>query len=392
MDQRQSVVRERLITKARELSPLLARRAEESERLGRIPTDVERVLKEAGMFSLFRPRRHGGPQVDLGTYIDILIELGRGCGSVAWVTSQLNNGSWVALQLAPRLREQVFAEPETYVSAVLMGQSTLRRTPDGYVVSGRWPFCTGCYQSNWTLLGALGEGDGGQPELGLLAVPTRELEIEDDWRVCGLAATNSNTVSARQLLVPASRFARIDALCANEISAAEVDAPLYRAAMMPFIKTTAGAIAIGMAQAMLAEFKAQLPGRPIAYTTYAARSEAPVTHLTLGEVAVKIHTAELVYRSAAAAIERAVERDEPLPIPLRIEVQAQVGYGMRLCVEAAALLVGASGGRVLQQSNPLQRIERNLRALIQHPAFTPQSYFEMYGRVQLGLPPNTPFP
>ena len=73
-------------------------------------------------------------------------------------------------------------------------------------------------------------------------------------------------------------------------------------------------------------------------------------------------------------------------------MQAQVAYGMRLCVEAAALLVGASGGRVLQQTNPLQRIERNLRALIQHPAFTPQSYFEMYGRVQLGLPPNTPFP
>lgn len=392
MDQRENVAREKLITKARELAPLLARRAEEAERLGRIPTEVERCLKDAGMFSLFRPRRHGGPQVDLGTYLDILIELGRGCGSTAWVISQLNNHSWIALQLAPPLREQLFAGPETYISGVLLGQATIHRTPDGYLVSGRWPFCSGCHQSNWTFLGALVEDAAGQPELGFLVVPTGELEIEDDWRVCGLAATGSNTVIARQLLVPASRFARIDAVLANEVAAAEVDAPLYRAALMPFIKTTAGAIAIGMAQAMLDEFKAQLPGRPIAYTTYAARSEAPVTHLTLGEAAVKIHTAELVYRSAASAIVGALARDEPMPIPARIELQAQVSYGMRLCLEAVESLLGASGGRALQLANPLQRIERNLRALIQHPAYTPHSYFEMYGRVQLGLPANTPFP
>ena len=106
--------------------------------------------------------------------------------------------------------------------------------------------------ADWVMVNCIEPGALG-PRFCVL--PIGDVGVEDVWHTAGMAATGSNTVTARQLLVPASRFARIDAVFANTVSAAEVDAPLYRAALMPFIKTTAGAVAIGMAQAMLDEFK-----------------------------------------------------------------------------------------------------------------------------------------
>lgn len=381
-----------LIGRARALVPVLAGRAAEAERMRRIPEDVERALQDAGMFALTRPRRWGGHQADMRTYMGALVELARGDGAVAWAVSQLNNSQWIVGQLAPELREEVFAGPTSKVASVLYGQTTVERTEGGYIVDGRWQFCSGSYQADWVLAGAPIADEGAEPVFGFFVFPAREIEIEDDWQVSGFAATNSNSIVARKLFVPERRFARIDALATNAVSLAEVDTPIQRAALMPFLLVTAGVISIGMAQAMADEFLAQLPGRPIPYLNYATRGEAPVTHILLGEAMTKIQAARLLFYDAAAAVERAAERDEPMPIPQRLAARAQATYGIRLCNEAVESLLHASGGRALRLSNPLQRIDRDLRALSSHPVYTLPTAFELYGRAVLGMPPNTPFP
>jgi alkylation response protein AidB-like acyl-CoA dehydrogenase len=370
---------------------MLAGRAAEAERARRMPVDVARALDDAGMFSLLRPRRYGGHQVDTATYIDVLIELARGDGSVGWLASQINNAQWIAEQLGG-LRDEVLTGPRSNIASVLFGQSTVRRTDGGYILDGRWGFCSGCLQADWVFMAAAVIDEGAPPTMGFFAVPASALQIEDDWQPSGLAATGSHSIAARALFVPERLFAGIVPLVLNTVTLAEVDAPMYRAAMMPFITVTAGAIAVGMAEAMVAEFKAQLPGRPLAYTTYASRAEAPTTHMVLGEAVAKIKAARLLFHDAAATIEREAATNEPMAVPLRIATRTQGVLGIRLCQEAVDSLLRASGARALQLANPLQRIDRDLRALGMHPVYMAETAFEFLGRCELGMPPNTMFP
>lgn len=380
-----------LIARARALAPVLAGRAAEAEQMRRLTGDVEQALEAAGMFALLRPRRYGGLQVDAATYVDVLIELARGDGSVGWLVSQINNNQWIAAQLGG-LRDEVLAGPRSNIASVLLGQSSVRRAEGGFVLDGRWGFCSACLQADWVFLAAAVVDEGAPPEMGFFATPTGALHIEDDWRVTGLAATGSHSVVARELFVPAHRFAGISPLVLNSVGLAEVDAPLYRAALMPFITVTAGAIAVGMAEAMVAEFKAQLPGRPLTYTTYASRAEAPTTHMALGEAVTKIKAARLLFHDAVATIEREAATGEPMTIPLRIATRTQGVLGIRLCQEAVESLLRASGARSLHLANPLQRIDRDLRALGLHPVYMAETTFEFLGRCELGMPPNTMFP
>jgi len=384
--------RSELVVRARALAPVLAGRAAEAEQLRRLPDDVVQVLHDAGMFALLRPRRYGGHQVDMATYLEVLRALAGGDGSVGWVVSQLNNAQWLTAQLAPEMREEVFAGPSSRVASVLLGQSTVRRVDGGYVLDGRWGFCSGIHHADWVLVSAAVLDEGAPPRFGFFAVPASALEIVDDWHVVGLVATGSNSVVAREVFVPARRFAEFGAVAMNSVGLAEVDAAIYRAAMMPFIMVTAGTIAVGMAEAMVAEFIAQLVGRPLMYTTYASRGEAPGTHMLLGEATTKIRAAALLFHDAAATVEREAASGAPMEIPVRMATRAQAVYGLHLCHEAVDSLLHASGGRVLQLANPLQRIDRDLRALAMHPVYMRDTAFEFLGRCELRMPPNTMFP
>ena len=63
---------------------------------------------------------------------------------------------------------------------------------------------------------------------------------------------------------------------------------------------------------------------------------------------------------------------------------------MRQCLEAAEILFLACGGSGVGESNPVQRAWRDLHAVNMHGLLTLETNQEMYGRVVLGLKPNTP--
>src|SRR3977135_3336847 len=57
-----------MLERARQLKPVLAQRAEECERLRRLPDETERDLHEAGLFRIAQPARVGGAGLDVGVF------------------------------------------------------------------------------------------------------------------------------------------------------------------------------------------------------------------------------------------------------------------------------------------------------------------------------------
>ena len=76
---------EQLVSAAAALVPYLRETAVETEKARQVPVETIRRLRDAGLFEVLVPRQFGGHETDLTTVARVIAELGRGCGSTAWV-------------------------------------------------------------------------------------------------------------------------------------------------------------------------------------------------------------------------------------------------------------------------------------------------------------------
>lgn len=380
-----------LVERARALVPLLREHAMEAERSGRVPESCLEALQRARLLELFKPRRYGGLEASLRTSSEVQAELGRGCGSTAWVVSQIN-GNWLMGGLFPdAVREEIFAGPDARLAGSIAPPSrvSVKRAQGGYLLGGVWPFCTGCRHARWIMVGASLEGAGEAPRPAMFVLPASQLDIVDDWHVSGLAGTCSNSVAAADAFVPDHHVAELTPAFSEEFVPEGLDGPLYRMPLAATMLLNAASSTLGMAQAAIEELKVRLPGRGIVYTTYTSKAEAPVTHLQIAESTVKLDAARLLLRRGVDDLEAHAARGEIVREPGRLRARMDAAYAASLCRQAIEIVFDAGGGSALALANPIQRMSRDARALGQHAALSLQPILESYGRSLLGLPTNT---
>ena len=85
-----------LIERAAAMRPILERNADKTDSLRRLADENVQALKDTGLCRLMVPARFGGYQTSIRTYIEVMAEVGRGCGSTAWVASLINVCAWLA--------------------------------------------------------------------------------------------------------------------------------------------------------------------------------------------------------------------------------------------------------------------------------------------------------
>src|SRR6266849_1611379 len=145
-----------VVAKAAALCLRLRERATETDRLARLPESTVADLEEARLFEITTPRRYGGLQLDVRTFMDAMVALGRGDASVSWVATLVNINNWfIATLFPPQVSEEVFAKPGARVAAVLQPRSCkVRRVSGGvHIEEGLWPFNSGIYHAEWDMLG-----------------------------------------------------------------------------------------------------------------------------------------------------------------------------------------------------------------------------------------------
>jgi alkylation response protein AidB-like acyl-CoA dehydrogenase len=341
------------------------------------------------------PRRYGGYESRLRTQVDALAEVAAACGSAAFIALLQTGCSFIAALFPDEAQDEIFADPDVRVSGTLIPDATAVAVDDGYVVNGASAFATGCQDADWHLLTTRvvrDEPASGPPELLWMAIPMADLEILDDWYVCGLSGSGSNSVVARDVRVPSHRILPVGPMLGGVFpSKANADDPFYRMPVLLLFCAWAAPAALGLARSALAEFTERSHRRGITYTFYGRQSEAPVTHLQAAEAAMKISCAELLADQMVGVIESKAITGDPYSLHERARIRAQGGYLTRLCREAADLIGAASGASSLRQEVPIQRSVRDLHALSLHSFINPATSLELYGRVLSGLDPGTPF-
>jgi alkylation response protein AidB-like acyl-CoA dehydrogenase len=218
-----------LVERVRAIRPLIRENALRAEQRRRVTGEVVEALSQAGIHRMNVPRRYGGHQSRLRTQVDALAEIAAACGSTAFMASIQAGCAFIASLFPDEAQDEIFTGPDVRISGTLIPDATAVATGDGYVVNGTSGFATGCQDADWHLLTARLPSADGPPEVLWTAVPTARLEILDDWYASGLAGSGSNSVVARDVVVPAHRVLPVGPLLSGDFpSKTNAEDPFYR--------------------------------------------------------------------------------------------------------------------------------------------------------------------
>jgi 3-hydroxy-9,10-secoandrosta-1,3,5(10)-triene-9,17-dione monooxygenase len=378
-----------LVERVTAFVPMLRQNALAAEKDRRVPQATLDALGEAGVFRMMAPTKYGGDEADFETQCRVLAQIARGCPSTSWVSTIYSAMAWVASVFPDESQEEVFSEGVPRISGSFSPTGTAVRKNGGFVVSGRWPYNTGCHGAQWTVVVALVPSDVSDPVPHCLLVKSRELKILDDWYASGMAATGSNTVTAEDIFVPGHRALALPEMVEGRYpERRNRDNPYFNYPLAQVLVVNAGGTPLGIARGALEAFFDRLPGRGIMYTTYADKSAAPVTHLQVGEASLKIDSATAHVQRATALLDG--PQGGALTLQDRVRSRAHIGYATGLAREAVDLLFYASGASSIQSNVPMQRFQRDMQALANHAIMHAPTAVELHGRVLCGLEPNTP--
>jgi 3-hydroxy-9,10-secoandrosta-1,3,5(10)-triene-9,17-dione monooxygenase len=384
--------RTELLRRAVELGPWLRDHAQAAEDRRRLSEDLLQALAGSGLLRMRVPLRYGGYESDMRTVTEVLAELARGDGSTAWTASVWLISSWMVGLFPDAVRDEVFADPDVRISGILSPGAMAVPTNGGYLVNGKWSFNTGAQHSDWNVNAAVRPTPDGQHEPVMVLFPMSDLQVIDDWNTVGMRASGSVTTVAKDVFVPAERVLPVGPVIGGAHPLQQDPAaPMWRAPFMPIACTTVGAVAYGLAMAARDAFLERLPGSKITYTEYTEQSAAPLTHLQVAGAAIRVDEAGFHILRTADLIDAKAASGEPWSLEERARARLDLGAVCLRAKEVVDVLAGASGGSSLYNDVPIQRIERDIKALNLHAIMHPDTNFELYGRLTCGLPSNTQY-
>lgn len=374
------------------VAPALQANALAEEKAGRLSDDTVTTLDEIGVFKISMPLEYGGYGYSTEEQRRVYAAVGKIAGSTGWVSwVTTTHGRWIAM-FSRRAQDEVYGTDWVgpRISGVLSphGPGKARRVEGGYMVSGRWPFCSGCRHTAWTVLGSMTEGADGQPDMLLPLVRTSDLEILNDWAVSGMKGTGSNTVQlTEELFVPDHRVMRIkDASNGQWASPPPVGQVLFLNNFLDYTTVLSGSTPLGMAKGALAYFRERLDTRGIVGTDYTVQAEAPVAHFQLAEATAKVDAAERLLSADCQELDRRAAAGIPSDDMFQTRLKFDVAISVRGCCEAIEILHRASGASTIHEANPMQRYARDARVATVHAHFNYETCAENYGRALAGRP------
>ena len=376
---------ESLYAAAEALVPVVAGRAARAEALRRLPDETVTALREAGLTRLCQPKSVGGAELPLDQAIDIMTVLARGCASTAWVCGIYNDHAATVGTFDPQAVDDIWAAtPDAVVSAGVTPGGSVVREGNGWRLSGRWGWSSGCDFANWVMLSARLPAHGERPPgIHMCLVPRADFDIVDDWHVMGMAATGSKSIDVDGAFVPDYRTLAVDdAARGGGLPTSRETGALYRLSRPSTIPFFLVAPLVGAAEAALAAHIADIAARKSRGSPVA---EYQTAQMHVAEAAAEIDAARLLMMRDVGAAMAAAMAGREWTLEERARGRRDQAYVALLCRRAVDRLFTAAGGGSIQLSNDQQRRFRDVHALSGHISLNWDVAGTTFGRVALGL-------
>jgi len=381
-----------LVARARALAPKLRERAVRAERDRTVPQETVDEYLDSGLIHVLQPKRFGGYEHDHEVAFDIAIELGKStCGSSAWCLNYLADHACILAHFPDEAQHDVWGKDKAAciaTSAAPTGKVSV--ASGGYMLDGRWSWCSGLRHSQWIMIGGLIFRDGeDHPDMRLFLVPVSEVKMDDTWYCAGLRASGSITAILDNVFVPEHRTVTFSLLRDAQSPGSKINSNgIYRT---PFIAVHSYALlgpALGLARGAYDEFVAWTRQRYLTYTQLSIVQHVPV-QIKVAEIAAQIDAAELLARRAFTI---ARGNYAGMTLETRTLLRRDFTYALRMLREAMDQLIKISGSSGLMDDNPAQRCWRDVHAISSHVVMNWDVPAENFGRSAFGLGINPAYP
>ncbi len=375
-----------LLRRARAMVPRLAERAPKAEAQRFLPKETIAEMQEAGFFRILQPKRWGGYEMDPSVYYDVLMTLAEGCFSTAWVYGVVGIHPWLIALYDDRVAQEVWGnDTSTLMSSSLMPGGQLVPEKDGFRLSGRWSYSSGCDHCDWAFLGAVVPPVNEQNfDWRFVLVPRRDYEIIDTWRVAGLKGTGSQDIVVKDKFVPAYRIHSVADMyeCAGPGQKVNT-AALYRipAAQILYLGVACGAI--GALSGMVEEFRSYGAKRA---TPRGRTADDPFAQLACAEASALADELKVMLHHNLRTLVAYAERGEVPPMDVRLKFKFHSSWGVERCGQAALKLFKASGAGAIRDTLPFGRVVADINTGRQHVSNQPEYFGRLWGTMLLGGP------
>ncbi|MDE0059626.1 MAG: acyl-CoA dehydrogenase family protein [Defluviicoccus sp.] len=381
-----------LVGRARDLVPVLRERAAIPDRIRTIPRETHEAFTDAGFYRILQPARYGGHETGLATLIDIAAELGRGCGSSAWVFTNLVMQSWINGRKDQRAQEELWADdPDVHTASSFPGREAVVREVDGgFAVSGEWHYSSGIDFASWNNLQLFLTPENGPPCIAFAGVPESDYEAIDDWDMTGLRGTGSRSLRVDGAFIPEYRVHRIEDDKALNTPGGRINpGTIYRLPFWGIGARAFSAPAIGLARGMMDHVVEDLRGR-IGARGGVVLAEQPTVQARIAESGAEIDAAWSMLLKDSADAAAIAEAGRLADLETRTRWRRNNSYAVQLCLRAADRLYALAGMRAMEPESPIARIWRDIRAAASQvgTAWDPQA--TNYGKALFGLPLSDP--
>lgn len=384
--------RAEMLQRATAMIPDLIKRGADTEKQRKIHADTIKALYESELFRVCQPDWAGGLEMDFGMLLDVTVELGRGCGSTCWVYVNLAAHQWMLAMWPEQAQKEVWQKgPDIFTASSFIypaGRAT--KVEDGYLLSGRWSFCSGIDFCDWIMVGGMEHRDNAAPEPRMFLFPLADAEIMDTWDVIGLAGTGSKDTVCENLFVPDHRVVLVDDVQGGPTPGHSISpAPHFQlpviALFAHFIAAPIVGMALGVYDMALDFFKSR-----VSLYNKSKVAHHPTIHLRLAEASVLLDCARLLLRANHEEATRFAFANKIPPLENKVRWRRDAAHAATIAAQAANQLHRLVGGSVIQNSNPIQRQIRDLNAGLTHIGVSWDINGLDFGRVALGLPASNP--
>ncbi|CAN5246249.1 acyl-CoA dehydrogenase family protein [soil metagenome] len=362
---------------AKALAPLAADHAGDGDRGCTLAAPIVAALRESPIPSMLVPAALGGGERTPGEMVAALEDLAVGDGSAAWCAMVAATSGLISAYVDPVYGCEAFGPPAV-AGGVYAPLGRARREGEEFVLSGRWPFASGCMHATTLMGGAIVEGEEG---VRAMVFPADDAEVHETWDVTGLRGTGSHDIEVTDLRVPASHTAVLGS------DRPRHEAPLYAFPPFGLLALGIAGVALGIARGSVDELVAlatrKKPGGSVRTLAERPRAQAAVAEaegLVRGGRAQIADAIEAAWGSAQSSGEIDVER--------RAALRLAATLATRWSVKAVDLMVEAAGGTAIYAKSPLARRFRDVHTAAAHMMVAPAS-LELVGRIRLGLDTDT---
>lgn len=357
------------------LTAIRARR-EEFEAQRYISLDIIEAFQDIGVYRAMVPACYGGDEKTPAEFLKMVEAISAADGSAGWVASFGMNPAYLAALPVETIAEVWKDSPDVVFAGGIFPPHPAERVDNGFRISGRWKFASGCMGASLCGVGIQPDEPGALPRMAVL--PRERVRIDPTWDMVGMVATGSHDLVVEDAHVPeAWTFVRG--------GKPNIDAPFFRYPSLAFAAQVLAVTTLGLAREALDIVRASAAGRK-SVTGAPNLGEREYAQIALAKAEARVLASRAFFYDSTEAAWAAIEAGgEPSREQINL-LRLSTTHLTHECAAAIREIYQISGMTGADNGHPLSRILRDSLLCTQH-AFMGEITWKNAGAIFFGHDP-----